>query len=313
MGAFDLTIGPELVASGLNLYLYGVVSFQYLAYKTTKFNDPIWVRAIVAILFVIDTSQTIAELYIVWFHAVENFTNPSVIIKRIWAGPLISVGTAVSSFLVQGFLISRLWRLTRQHWLCTFLIFIAFGAALVGIANAVRTYTLTDITQIAALVPMAIVWLIIQVVIDITIAAVLCRALWPSKTGFTKTNTIVNRCIRAAIQSGLLCSLFAIGNLLVFVLRPRTYLYTIFKWPLGRIYSNALLYTLLARKVLAGIAQETADVRESEPNSFAMTSQISPIQVHKETVTESKAANGHGKPSLDRYIVFPPPQSTVTL
>ncbi|KAH8824030.1 hypothetical protein DL96DRAFT_245139 [Flagelloscypha sp. PMI_526] len=313
MGAFDILVGSELLGVAFNLYLYGIVSVQYLTYKTMKFNDPVWVRLLVAVLFVIDTSQTILEFYIIWYHIVENFTNPSIISKRTWAGPLFSVFTAISAFIVQGFLISRLWRLTRRHRLCSFLLAVAFGAALCGVINSIRTYTIVNITQAAILVPGAIFWLSAEVFVDIAIAAILIWALWPSKTGFSKTNTIINRCIRTAIQSGLFPSIFAIGNLVVFVVWPKTRLFTIFKYPLGRIYSNALLYTLVARKELANISQETVDVRDSGSNSFPMNSQISAIRVRKETVTESKVVTSEGKPSLDRYIVFPPPRSTVTL
>ncbi|KAH8824028.1 hypothetical protein DL96DRAFT_1616142 [Flagelloscypha sp. PMI_526] len=313
MGAFDLLVGSELLGVALNLYLYGIVSLQYLTYKTMNFNDPIWVRAVVAVLFMIDTSQTIAEFYIIWYHAVENYANPPAITKRTWAGPLFSIGTAISCFIVQAFLISRLWRLTRRHWLCTFLIIIAFGAALCGVVNSIRAYTLVDVTQAGILIPGAIFWLSAEVVIDIAIAAVLVWALWPSRTGFTKTNAIVNRCIRTAIQSGLFPSIFAIGNLVAFVGWPKTLFFTVFKFPLGRIYSNALLYTVVARKELTKISLETADTQDSVLNSFPTTSRISTIQVHKETVTESRVVNSDGKLSMDRYIVFPPQQSTVTL
>ncbi|KAH8824045.1 hypothetical protein DL96DRAFT_1616168 [Flagelloscypha sp. PMI_526] len=311
MGAFDLTVGAELLGVALNLYLYGIVSFQYRAYKTMKFSDPTWIRAVVAVLFVIDTSQTILEFYIIWYHAVENFTNPREVSKPIWAGPLCAIGTALSAFIVQSFLISRLWRLTRRHWLCTILIVVAFGAALCGVVNSIRTYTFVSIAQASAQVPGAIFWLSAEVFVDVAIAAVLVWTLWRSRTGFTTTNTIVNRCIRTAIQSGLFPSIFAIGNLVTFVILPKTLLFVVFKFPLGRIYSNALLYRIVARKELANISLETADVRDSVLNSFPMASHISAIQVHKETVTESNVVECEGKPSMDRYIVFSPPQRTV--
>ncbi|KAH8825037.1 hypothetical protein DL96DRAFT_156672 [Flagelloscypha sp. PMI_526] len=238
MGAFDVTIGALLLGVALNLYLYGVVSYQYVTYKTMKFNDPIWLRALVATLFVIDTFQTVVELYAVWYFAVENYANPSVLRHMIWVTPLCGTGSGISALIVQAFLINRLYRFTGQVWLRIFLMLGAAAACLCAIIDSVESWLLADITKVATLIPLTIALLAIEASVDLIITVSLSRALWRSKTGLTRTDTVVNRCIRATIQSGLFSAVFAIFTLLAFVLRPDTYLYTIFNWPHGRIYSN---------------------------------------------------------------------------
>jgi hypothetical protein len=59
-----------------------------------------------------------------------------------------------------------------------------------------------------------------------------------SKTGFRRTDTIINRLIRGAIQTGLFASMFALGDLFSFVFAPRTTFYAMFAYPIGRIYTN---------------------------------------------------------------------------
>ncbi|KAH8806546.1 hypothetical protein DL96DRAFT_624033 [Flagelloscypha sp. PMI_526] len=238
MGAFDFTVGAILIGFALNMYLYGLVCYQYLAYKTVKFGDVIWLRSLVGVLFVIDTYQTIVEFYGVWYFAVENYTTPSVLGRVIWVTPLIGISTTISTFVFQGFLISRLFRFTSQFWLCSFLFLAAVAAFVLGVIDCTKAWLLVDVTKFSALIPLTIAWLAIEAGIDIIVAVILSRSLWRCKTGFTRTNTVINRCVRASIQSGLVSSVFAILNFLVFVLRSDTYLYAIFHWPLGRIYSN---------------------------------------------------------------------------
>ncbi|KAH8829004.1 hypothetical protein DL96DRAFT_1023574 [Flagelloscypha sp. PMI_526] len=259
MGAFDLTIGALLLGFSFNIYPYGLVCHRYLAYASLEFNDPIWLRALVAVLFAIDTSQTILEFYGVWYFAVENYANPTALTGLFWVSTVTGITTALSSFIVQAFLIHRLWRFTGQFWFCSFLNLAALGACLCGVIACIQAALLVDLAKFAAIVPLATACLGMEAGVDIIITVFLSRTLWLSKTGRTRTNTIIHRCSGAAIQSGLFSSVFAIANLVVFVLWTDTYLYTIFSWPLGRIYSYSLLYTLVIRKELLRIAYGTSD------------------------------------------------------
>ncbi|KAH8818929.1 hypothetical protein DL96DRAFT_375855 [Flagelloscypha sp. PMI_526] len=238
MGAFDLTIGPLLLGFAFNLYLYGFVFNQYLTYKTTKFDDRIWLQVLVTTLFVIDTSQTAVEFYAVWYFLVENYTNPSVSNYVFWMLPFCGASTAISALIVQTFLIRRLYRLTEQFWLHVFLILAAVVACLAGVTTAIWCGIISDAYQLAPVIPLAIVWYTIVAGVDIIITVTLSRALWRSKTGYPATNTIIHRCIRASIQSGLFSSVFAVANLVGFVLWNNTHINLIFAWPLGRIHSN---------------------------------------------------------------------------
>ncbi|KAH8825461.1 hypothetical protein DL96DRAFT_1608799, partial [Flagelloscypha sp. PMI_526] len=237
MGAFDLTLGPLLLGLSLNLYLYGIVSYQYMSYATMKFNDPIWLQVLVAVLFVLDTSQTVVEVYGVWYFAVENYTNPSVFSDIIWITPFCVVATAVTTLMVQAFLIRRLCRFTRQVWSCVFLLLVAVAAFACAIATTTKAWIISDLTKFAVLVPLNTAWLSLEAGVDIIVTVTLSRVLWQSKIGLARADTVINRCVKAAIQSGLFSSVFAVLHFLAFMFWSENYLYAIFHWPLGRIYS----------------------------------------------------------------------------
>lgn len=65
-----------------------------------------------------------------------------------------------------------------------------------------------------------------------------------SRTGFHKTDTILNRLIRCAVQTGLFSGFFSLGNLITFVIFPDTDLYVMFAIPLGRIYTNVSVLSI---------------------------------------------------------------------
>ena len=59
-----------------------------------------------------------------------------------------------------------------------------------------------------------------------------------SRTGVRKTDTILNRFIRSAIQTGLFAGIFALSDLITFVVLPDMNFYGMFGIPIGRIYTN---------------------------------------------------------------------------
>lgn len=67
---------------------------------------------------------------------------------------------------------------------------------------------------------------------------ILSFVLSRSRTGFRKTDTIINRLIRGAVQTGLFASIFALADLFTFLLHSNTNLYAMFAYPIGRIYTN---------------------------------------------------------------------------
>ena len=101
-----------------------------------------------------------------------------------------------------------------------------------------------------------IAWLFTQVIVDAFITstpvysnlqregadlqspATLVIVFSRSRTGFRKTDTVLNRLIRGAIQTGLFAGIFSMADLITFVVLPNMNLYGMFAIPIGRIYTN---------------------------------------------------------------------------
>ena len=99
--------------------------------------------------------------------------------------------------------------------------------------------------------------------------------LYTSRTLVRQTNTVVYRLIRASVQTGIFCTIFAVGDLIVFRKTPpleimladlalyivvwqQTHLCGMFAFPTGRIYSYVSMFQLHL-----GAKDKTSDLLDS--------------------------------------------------
>jgi uncharacterized membrane protein len=274
MGAFDTTVGVLLLGLFFNTFLYGVVCVQFLTYKNHKFNDALWLKAIVAVLFGIDTIHSAVAIYAGWQMAVSNFDNPSSLAVVSWTIPFTAVATSCAAILTQIFMSHRVYKLTGSKPAVVVIGIFSFVGFVFGVYSGIRSGIIAEVKNFGVLKPFVICWLGSQTAADLTLTALLTYAFIRSKTGFRKTDTVINRLIRGSIQTGLFVSIFALSDLFTFVLHGNTNLYAMFAYPIGRIYTNTLLDTLNSRIALKTIAfTETEEKTDAEAGQFRMHAQ----------------------------------------
>lgn len=256
MGQYDTTLGTFLVGIIFNTYLYGLVTFQFAKYWRTKFDDPLAIKLMIFFLFVLDTFHSMAVVYMLWWYCVTNYTNPSVLAFGHWPHMFTPIATALAAVMTQTFLGYRIYRLCRSKMIYGLILVIAIPACVLGIITGVRALIIQVLAGLPVLNNIIIGWLAMQVGCDFLITGILIFLLWRSKTGFRKTDSVVNRLMRGAVQTGLFAGIFSAADLATFLTLPETNLYGMFAIPIGRIYTNTLLDTLLARgelrEILAG-------------------------------------------------------------
>ncbi|KAJ7314983.1 hypothetical protein DFH08DRAFT_894350 [Mycena albidolilacea] len=259
MGKYDTDVGPILLGVFLNTYLYGLVTNQYINYVNHKFNDPAWIRAIVIILFVLDTTHSAVGIYAAWDLCVTNFNNPNIIGTLGWTIPFTAIAMANSGVVTQVFLIHRVFKLTKSKWLVVFLATLSIGGYVCVWIATVKGGIMKEMASSSRQILLLVIgWLALFCTVDLLITAILIFVLVHSKTGFRHTDTIINRLIRGAIQTGLFVSMFALGDMFSFIFAPHTSFYMMFAYPIGRIYTNTLLDTLNARMVFYGMDQQSS-------------------------------------------------------
>ncbi|VDB92590.1 unnamed protein product [Peniophora sp. CBMAI 1063] len=251
MGAYDLTLGVLLIGIWFNTYLYGIVTYQFAAYWRTPFGDTLAVRGMVLFLFLVDTIHSASVLYMSWYYCVTNYDNPASLAVAVWPYCFTPIATALAAFCTQVFLGYKVYRLLHNNkFVYGFLLVVAFISMALGIYCGAKAWSILVLDQLAVLNTPVTAWLSMQVGLDLLLCALLVWCFLKSRTGFRRTDHILNRLIRGAIQTGVFAAIFALADLATFIQYPAANFYGMFAIPIGRIYTNTLLDTLLTRERL---------------------------------------------------------------
>jgi len=271
MGQWDNSIGVLLLGLFINTYLYGLVSFQFISYYNAGFKDPLWIRVMVVVLFIVDTAHAASCVYAAWDMCVTHYGDPSFLLVVTWIVPFTAVSTAFIAMISQSYLIHRLYMLTKNRILVAAALACSICACVSGFYSGTLVGVLGNVKYFDRLsVPVA-VWLGSQTIADVIITISLITVLLRSRTGFRRTDTVVNRLIRGAIQTGFFVSLFAMADLFGFLFDQSSNLYSVFAMPIGRIYTNTLMDTLNARAHLKTLGISPVDLdSETNPTSIRL-------------------------------------------
>ncbi|KAK7691517.1 hypothetical protein QCA50_004916 [Cerrena zonata] len=267
MGEFDLTVGTLMVGIVFNTFLFGLVTFQFAAYYRRQFNDPPVIKAMILFLFILDTVHSASVIYMLWGYTVTNYNNPSALAIGMWPYMWTPIATCLAAIVTQTFLGYRIYRLSKNIYLYIFIMTAAVPGFVLGFIAGVRAMIIKVFADLVVLSPVVIGWLSLQVVSDVMITISLIIILSRSRTGFRKTDTVLNKLIRGAVQTGLFAGIFSIGDLICFLKVPQTNLYGMFAIPIGRIYTNTLLDTLLTRDELRDKLSQVADMDSTQNRS----------------------------------------------
>lgn len=258
----DDTFGAAFVGVIVAAVLHGVSCAQAWYYFTHQ-NDKWLVKTLVSFVMLFDTIHQVLISHTVYTYLVSNYNNQEQLKYLVWSVLVEVLFNGFTAFLVQSFLARRVWQLSgRNIWLTglvAFLVLSEFGCVLAFAALSLR---FTTYEQLGTLKELSITVNALGAAGDVVIAFALCVLLHRSRTGFQRSDSMINKLIIFAVNTGVLTSLCAIASLISIAVAPDTFLYIAFFFCLGRLYSNSLLATLNARKMIraaSGGIQSTSD------------------------------------------------------
>ncbi|KAF8887393.1 hypothetical protein BD779DRAFT_1786229 [Infundibulicybe gibba] len=251
----DNTMGAALVGTTIAAALYGV-SFIQAWYYLTHQNDSWPIRYLVITVMLFDTIHQVLISHTVYTYLITNYGNVAELNNLVWSMLVEVLFNGFIALLVQGFLTMRVWRLSsRNIWITGVVLALVLGEfgcvlAFTGLSLRFRTYT-----ELAELKYLSIMVNALAAAGDVLIAATLCTLLHRSRTGFQRSDTMINKLILFAVNTGFLTSLCAVASLISIVVAGDTFLYIAFFFCIGRLYSNSLLATLNARRMIRVAAE----------------------------------------------------------
>lgn len=146
----------------------------------------------------------------------------------------------------------RVWKLSRGNVALTGLIILLvlaeFGAVSVFMGLACRA---PAYASIANLWELSITVNALAAAGDVLLAATLCSLLHRSRTGYRRSDSMINRLILFSVNSGIVISLCALGSLISLLASRDSFWHMAFFTCIPRLYTNTLLASLNSRKLIA--------------------------------------------------------------
>jgi len=303
-----LILGPIVLAVVVNGAVYGTCIIQWYNYYTSGYKDPWYTRLLVAWVFFLDTFHTAAATYMLWEFVVPNFGKPEIFLDLPWPYPTTPIFICLASIPIQIFLAYRIKGLSQSWVLFIALASFSLAQGACGLAGGILATINPDPAHFTALLPLATSWISIAVFVDVSITLSLFYFLRRSKTGFKRTDNIIERLIRTAIETCAIGAIFCVLDVIVFTTRIDTNLHFFFALPQGRIYTNTLMMTLNSR------AHLREEMNSTNVHSFNVSGSGSGVTKRKTEVsigiTQSiqmdriESAHGHDQDSYDERKVM---------
>ncbi|PPR06341.1 hypothetical protein CVT24_002514 [Panaeolus cyanescens] len=277
---FDNTLGVAFVGVVIAGILHGVSLVQTFYYYTNQ-KDKWPIKTLVGFVSLFDTVHQALITHTMYQYLVTGWGDSHMLGKLVWSIIVEVLFNGLTALLVQSFLTMRVWRLSgKNFWLTALagsLVIAEFTCILVYTALAIQIPTLSGLMSLK---PLSISVNVLAAAGDVLIAVTLCTLLHRCRTGFQRSDTMINKLISVA------------GD---------TFIYIAFFFCIGRLYTNSLLATLNARNMIRGTSDMINSTSDHLPHSLRdfPKSQVSSsrhrpanISIKIDTMTEFAADAG---------------------
>ncbi|KAF8158032.1 hypothetical protein B0H34DRAFT_707244 [Crassisporium funariophilum] len=252
---FDDTLGAASIGFSVSCVVFGVFTTQVFVYFQRYPLDRPAYKFLVAFLWIIELLDQIFIGYAVYYYTITNYNDPLVLLNGDIFWPLIMqiVMGCLAGTVVKCCFAMRVWRFSKQNILITGVIAILilgqFGLAL---AYCIRAFELNRLILAPRLRVIASLALGSGLLTDIAIALALCYFLRKLRTGFRKSDSIINMLSIYAVNTGALTGAVGLCTLILYNARPETFFFMASYFTLGKLYAISFLCTLNTRKVIRG-------------------------------------------------------------
>ncbi|KAH7099088.1 hypothetical protein BKA62DRAFT_772769 [Auriculariales sp. MPI-PUGE-AT-0066] len=240
--------GAMVIGTWLNCIAFALEGTQLYKYFISFSSDRLWTRVLVVVMSAIDLAATCSICALAYNYAVSGWGDVVELQHQNVNFTIFTSTTGCVALLMHIFLIRRYFLLSNNFVVAGLLALPAFagfvGAMLVTWAVGTQY---TESSERYKQRPYLIVWLVGAATADILISCSLIYELSKIKTSFKHTQSLIGRLVRNSIMSGMLPALLAVTALVTFLPIPDRNYSLIFSFPLGRVSTLTVLYTLNQR------------------------------------------------------------------
>ncbi|KZV66855.1 hypothetical protein PENSPDRAFT_76251 [Peniophora sp. CONT] len=270
------TIGAIFIGWGVSAVLYGMFVLQAWEYFHRYPTDNLYHKALVASIWVFETIHQAFVGHYCWEYTVKGYNSGQVLfVKRtVWSlSALVLLGGIIGT-LVKLYFAFRVYRLGKGSNLATGLICVMALAQLgTATAYAVKS-SMIALTELVTLKGLGSTSLALGAATDIVTALTLSFYLNGMRTGYRRSEGLINKLIGFSVRTGALTSAVSLAVLILYQTMPGNFVFISFYFIVCKMYSNSCLATLNVRRPSAGRETEFESSHSRNGQAVMMTSRL---------------------------------------
>ncbi|ESK86177.1 hypothetical protein Moror_10971 [Moniliophthora roreri MCA 2997] len=262
------TLGAALIGLGVSCIVFGILSTEVFTYYSRYPRDPNGYKLLVAFVWLLELVDQGCIGHFIYYYMISNFTKPLVLFTGdvVWTLLIQVVLGAAAGTIVKCCFAMRVWRFSNHNLpLTALIILLSLGQFGLAITYTVRSFGLKKLMYANRLKLIATLALGTGALTDLITAFTLSYYLRKLRTGYQKSDLLVNKLSLYAINTGALTSVMSLGALIFYDIQPTTFQFLAFYFTLSKLYAISLMCTLNTRKVICGqgtdreLSTQTAD------------------------------------------------------
>lgn len=245
-------MGAYMLGIIISVFLVGIATLQAWNYFRIFTRDPLGLKALVSAVYCLELVQTIFLIHSVYHYVIVGFGDYTALEETVWSLEASVLLTGVIAVTVQSFFSLRVRRITESLVLalaCWVLALLRFAfTTSIGI-RVIAAGSFAVVAQ-PSFKWQVVASLCFGAASDVAVAGCICGGLMRRKSGFERTDRIVERIMGYTIGSGLMTSVVAVLELITYTTMKDNFVWIGFFTILSKMFSNSLLVSLNQRDAL---------------------------------------------------------------
>ncbi|EGO28674.1 hypothetical protein SERLADRAFT_459344 [Serpula lacrymans var. lacrymans S7.9] len=209
--------GP-LLGTFFGIILYGIVSMQVIYYVQNYSNDRSSLKFMVAVIWILETTQAAFSMYAMDYYLIVNFSNPNALSNVNWELTMTCAIGSLVDYVSNMYFAWRIWKLSEKLYIPIIIAFVSTGRC--GVAIATCVYSLLYRTSVTLFRHHTVATLsvcnVTIVVSDVLIACAFMYYLHRGRSGLDRMDRLVNRLLAYILGTNLLTSFVGLATMLLF-------------------------------------------------------------------------------------------------
>ncbi|KAI0323795.1 hypothetical protein GY45DRAFT_518824 [Cubamyces sp. BRFM 1775] len=245
------TYGSILIGTALALILYGLTLHQAYRYARLYPTDPTWLKYYVTVLVIMDTLQSVLSTHTCYWYLVTNYFNPTHLYTGVWSLNMLSVVQCSAIVICQCFYTRQVYILIKAPYkYIVVLVAVVMGTIGTGasIADSAEAFIQPNFAEYQKFLWLVAVSFGPVIATDIMLTSILVFTLHRSRTGFKRTDSLIDTLILYSICTGLITDLFGIVTFILALVLPNDLIWVGVSLVTTKLYVNCVLAALNTRK-----------------------------------------------------------------